>query len=115
MLNPVEIPNPKISQPPKRPKVVNQDGIRYYPLLGEWSPVWVPNTQPPANPTSPKSDESDPPVEDIPVPQILPSFAKVEIRNPPSASSGDCASSWGGTPPPTPILSINYLEFYLEA
>ncbi|KNZ49880.1 hypothetical protein VP01_4722g1 [Puccinia sorghi] len=111
MSTPVEIPNPNVTQPPKQPQVVVQDGVCYYPLRDEWSPAWI-STQLPANLASPKSEGLDLTTKDIPVP---PSFTNVERRNLPSASSRDRASSWGAAPPPTPVPSVNYLEFDLEA
>ncbi|KNZ51923.1 hypothetical protein VP01_3762g2 [Puccinia sorghi] len=111
MSTPVEIPNPNITQPPKQPKVFVQDGVRYYPLRDEWSPAWI-NTQLPANLASPKSEGLESTTEYMPVP---PSFTNFKRRNLPSASSHNRASSLGAAPPPTPVPSVNYLKFDLEA
>ncbi|KAA1137689.1 hypothetical protein PGTUg99_026500 [Puccinia graminis f. sp. tritici] len=47
MSSPVEIPGPRGYQTISNPTPANDNGIRYYPERGDWSPLFVPNAEPP--------------------------------------------------------------------
>ncbi|KAA1133212.1 hypothetical protein PGTUg99_027251 [Puccinia graminis f. sp. tritici] len=45
--SPVEIPAPRGYQAISNPTPIDDDGIRYYPERGDWSPLFVPNAETP--------------------------------------------------------------------
>ncbi|KAA1070504.1 hypothetical protein PGT21_014146 [Puccinia graminis f. sp. tritici] len=75
MSSPVEIPAPRGYQAISNPTPANEDGIRYYPERGDWSPLFVPNAETPRAadiPVNPISGPDANPVDHPADPQVDP-------------------------------------------